>query len=177
MSERTAPNLPRGVDALADAFKTLAIDPPLVEHEAAFTVDQSRDLRGKIAGVHTKNLFLKDKKGALFLVTAPEDAAIDLKRIHIAIGARGRVSFGSAEVMERALGIAPGSVTPLALINDPAGDVRCVLHPDVAAAALVNVHPLRNTATITLTGEELGALLRHTGHTPLVTPLPAPDEA
>ncbi|MEM9221136.1 MAG: prolyl-tRNA synthetase associated domain-containing protein [Pseudomonadota bacterium] len=179
MSETPPPgaaaDLPRGVGDLADAFAVLGIDPPTVEHEAAFTVDQSRHLRGTIAGVHTKNLFLKDKKGALFLVTAPEHAEIDLKRIHTVIGAKGRVSFGSAEAMARVLGIAPGSVTPLALINDRAGEVQCVLDPRVASADLVNVHPLRNTATVTLTGEELNAFLHHTGHGPLVSALPAPE--
>jgi Ala-tRNA(Pro) deacylase len=159
---------------LADVFRSLGIDPPIVEHEAAFTVEDSRELRGTIPGVHTKNLFLKDKKGALFLVTAPEDAAIDLKAIHTAIGGRGRVSFGSAEALARHLGIAPGSVSPLALLNDREGLVRCVLHPAVAAAGLVNVHPLRNTATVTLTGAEFAAFLKHIDHEPLVTELPGP---
>ena len=161
---------------LADAFAALGIEPPTVEHEAAHTVSESRDLRGTIPGVHTKNLFLKDKKGRLFLVTAPEDAAIDLKAIHTAIGGRGRVSFGSAEAMAQYLGIAPGSVSPLALLNDTEGLVTCVLHPEVAGAALVNVHPLRNTATVTLTRDEFLAFLAHTGHTPLVVPLPTPAE-
>ena len=161
---------------LADAFAALGIDPPTVEHEAAHTVSESRDLRGTIPGVHTKNLFLKDKKGRLFLVTAPEDAPLDLKAIHSAIGGRGRVSFGSAEAMVQHLGIVPGSVTPLALLNDTEGVVTCVLHPDIAEAELVNVHPLRNTATLTLTRAEFLAFLAHTGHTPLVVPLPTPAE-
>lgn len=150
------------------------VDPPSVEHEAAHTVDESRELRGRIPGVHTKNLFLKDKKGKLFLVTAPEDAAIDLKTIHTAIGGRGRVSFGSAEAMVQHLGIAPGSVTPLALLNDTDNLVTFVLHRAVAEAPLVNVHPLRNTATITLTQAQFAAFLAHVAHPPLVTDLPEP---
>lgn len=172
-----APAAPRGFDLLAEAFAALGIDAPAVEHEAAHTVDESRDLRGTIPGVHTKNLFLKDKKGALFLVTAPEDAAVDLKRIHTAIGAKGRVSFASAEAMARHLGVTPGSVTPLALINDAARAVTCVLHPDVASAGLVNVHPLRNTATVTLAGPAFINYLNHIGHPPLVTELPSPEPA
>lgn len=159
---------------LAAIFTALGIDPPTVEHEAAFSVDDSRELRGTIPGVHTKNLFLKDKKGRLFLVTAPEDAALDLKGIHTAIGGRGRVSFASAEAMAQYLGIAPGSVSPLALLNDTAGAVTCVLHPAVAEAALVNVHPLRNTATVTLTRDEFAAFLAHIDHAPLVVALPTP---
>lgn len=159
---------------LFDAFAALGIAPEVVEHEAAFTVSDSRELRGTLPGVHTKNLFLKDKKGRLFLVTAPEDAAIDLKAIHTAIGARGRVSFGSAERMLEHLGIVPGSVTPLALINDTAGAVTFVLHPAVAEAAIVNVHPLRNTATVALTGAQFAAFLTHIDHEPLVVALPEP---
>ncbi|MEM0908919.1 MAG: prolyl-tRNA synthetase associated domain-containing protein [Pseudomonadota bacterium] len=160
--------LPRGLAALAEAFSVLNIAPPLVEHEAAFTVEQSQALCRDIPGVHTKNLFLKDKKGSVFLLTAPDDALVDLKTLHTRIGGRGRVSFASGELMARHLGIAPGSVTPLALINDHERLVQCVLHPDVANAATVNVHPLRNTATITLTGEELHRFLSHVGHPPHV---------
>src|SRR6201987_5175657 len=88
-----------------------------VTHPALFTVEQSRELRGSIPGAHTKNLFLKDKKGALFLVTTLEDAAIELKSLHRRLGAGGRFSFGSAEPMRETLGIEPGSVTPFAAIN------------------------------------------------------------
>lgn len=168
------PLAPRGFERLERAFAALSIDPPLIEHEPAFTVDDSRELRGTIPGVHTKNLFLKDKKGGLFLVTAPEDAAIDLKTIHTAIGARGRVSFGAAPLLAEVLGVTPGAVTPLALINDTAGRVRFVLHRAVADGALVNMHPLRNTATVTLTAAEFAAFLSHIGHEPLVTALPEP---
>ncbi|MEM6848458.1 MAG: prolyl-tRNA synthetase associated domain-containing protein [Pseudomonadota bacterium] len=150
---------PRGFERLSAAFAALGIDPPLREHEAVFTVAQSQHLRGQIPGVHTKNLFLKDKKGALFLLTAPEDAPIDLKKLHTQIGARGRVSFASAQLLAEHLGVVPGSVTPLALINDEERAVTGVLHPIVASAALVNVHPLRNNATVTLTGDELVSFL------------------
>ncbi|UOM36416.1 prolyl-tRNA synthetase associated domain-containing protein [Acuticoccus sp. I52.16.1] len=176
MSEGASPDAaPRGFDRLAEAFAALGIDPPTVEHEAAFTVDSAVELRGTIPGLHTKNLFLKDKKGAYFLVTAPEDAAIDLKRIHTVIGAKGRVSFGSAEAMVAMLGVTPGSVTPLALINDDAGTVRCIFHQALGEADLINVHPLRNTATVTLARAELFEILRRAGHEPDVMTLPAPD--
>ena len=153
------PVVPRGFDRLEAAFAALGIDPPVREHEAVFTVAESQDLRGQIDGLHTKNLFLKDKKGVLFLLTAPEDAAIDLKTLHTKLGAKGRVSFASAERLAEHLGVLPGSVTPLALINDAQRAVIGVLHPRVASAPLVNVHPLRNTATVTMTGEELVRLL------------------
>src|SRR5213593_1016490 len=92
----------------------LGIAHATVTHPALFTVEQSRELRGTIPGGHTKNLFLKDKKGALYLVTALEDAVIELKSLHRRIGAAGRFSFGSADQLRTALGIEPGAVTPLA---------------------------------------------------------------
>src|SRR5713101_2734970 len=105
----------------------LSIAHVTVTHPPLFTVEQSRELRGTIPGGHTKNLFLKDKKGALFLVTALEDAVIELKSLHRLIGASGRLSFGSAELMRATLGIEPGAVTPLAAMNDSEGRVAVVL--------------------------------------------------
>src|SRR5436309_10714957 len=99
------------------ALDRLGIPYATVTHPPLFTVEQSQSLRGKIPGAHTKNLFLKDKKGALFLVSALEDAAIELKSLHRALGAGGRFSFGSAELMRETLGIEPGAVTPLAAMN------------------------------------------------------------
>lgn len=163
------PSAPRGFDRLAEAFARHGVnDAECIEHEAAYTVDDSRELRGTIPGVHTKNLFLKDKKGRLFLVTAPEEADLDLKTIHTALGGRGRVSFASAELMTRHLGVTPGSVTPLALINDDERAVTCVFHKAVMGADIVNVHPLRNTATVSLPGSALIAILTDAGHPPMV---------
>jgi len=135
-------------------------------------VEEARALRGTIPGLHTKNLFLKDRKGALFLVTAPEDAALDLKQIHVALGAKGRVSFASGERLIEVLGVEPGSVTPLALVNDDERRVTFVLHQAFRAAELVNVHPLRNDATLTLRVEDLYRFLRHIGREPDIRDLP-----
>ena len=99
-------------------------------HPPLFTVEKSRELRGTIPGGHTKNLFLRDKKGAPFLVVALEDAAIELKSLHRLLGATGRFSFGSAELMRDLLGVEPGSVTPFAAINDrDAGSRWCSTPP------------------------------------------------
>ena len=99
-------------DQLFAALDRLGIAHPTVSHPPLFTVEQSQSLRGAIAGGHTKNLFLRDKKGALFLVTALEDAAIELKSLHRRLGATGRFSFGSADLMMETLGVTPGAVTP-----------------------------------------------------------------
>jgi len=144
----------------------------VTEHDPVFTVDEARALRGTIPGLHTKNLFLKDKKGGLFLVTVPEDAAVDLKSLHTALGARGRVSFASGELLREVLGVEPGSVTPLALVNDPDHRVTFILHQAFADADPVNVHPLRNTATVTLRRDDFLAFLRHLGRKADIRQLP-----
>jgi len=101
--------MPVTPDELFAALDRLGIAHPTVSHPPLFTVEQSRSLRGSIAGGHTKNLFLRDKKGALFLVTALEDAAIELKSLHRRLGATGRFSFGSADLMMETLGVTPGA--------------------------------------------------------------------
>lgn len=127
------------LDRLGVAHKTTA-------HRPVFTVDESRDLKASMPGGHTKNLFLKDKKGALFLVCALSDTAIDLNALSKALGA-GRFSFGSAERLRENLGVEPGSVTLFALINDPERRVTLVLDEGLFAHDPVNFHPLRNDAT------------------------------
>jgi len=140
-----------------------------VSHAPLFTVEQSQALRGTIAGAHTKNLFLKDKKGVLFLVTALENAAIELKSLHRRLGASGRFSFGSAELMRETLGIEPGSVTPFAAINDAERRVRVVLDAELMGHATINCHPLTNTMTTTIGRDDLVAFLTATGHPPEIT--------
>ena len=135
-----------------------------VHHEALFTVEQSKALRGPIEGLHVKNLFLKDKKSRLFLVTAVESTQIDLKTLHSRIGGQGRLSFCSAEQLMEYLGVEPGSVTPLALINDPAHRVNFVVDPALLSGARINVHPLVNTMTSGLSLDGFKAFLALTGH-------------
>lgn len=142
------------------------------EHEAVFTVEESHRLHDAIPGAHTKNLFLKDAGGQFWLVTAPHDARVDLKALPGIIGSK-KLSFARAEDMQQLLGISPGSVTPLAAMNDEGGLVRVVLDIRLAGHDCVNVHPLRNTATIGLSGADLAAFLRGAGHDILVIEVPA----
>lgn len=139
-----------------------------VSHPPLATVADSQALRGKIGGAHTKNLFLKDKKGRYFLVTVEEEATVDLKTIHQLIGASGRVSFGSAEAMMSMLGVAPGAVTMFGVINDRDNQVTLVVDSAVMAEPTINAHPLVNTATTTISREALTAFFRLAGHQPLV---------
>jgi Ala-tRNA(Pro) deacylase len=145
---------------------SLAISTETVDHPPLFTVEESRRLRGKLRGLHAKNLFLKDKKDRHFLVVAEEAAEIDLKRLHERIGARGRLSFGSAERLLAILGVTPGSVTPFALLNDRPPSIELVLDDRFAAAEAANFHPLVNTATTTISGADLLRFLAATGHAP-----------
>ena len=136
-----------------------------VEHPPVFTVEEAKALRGNLPGHHIKNLFLRNKKEEMWLVVALEDRAIDLKRLGEVLGA-GRLSFGSADRLKRYLGVEPGSVTPLALVNDEAHAVRLVLDRGVAEDGPVNAHPLVNTMTTALAPADLLRFFAATGHTP-----------
>ena len=164
----------RGEAGLLADMDALAIPFTAHEHVAVFTVAESDTVNAAIPGAHTKNLFLKDAGGAFWLVTVPGEARVDLKALPAAIGCK-RVSFGKPDDMQRLLGIAPGSVTPLAAINAEPGSITVVLDAGLAAAERVNVHPLRNTGTIGLAGATILDLLRHWGHEPLIASLPVQD--
>jgi Ala-tRNA(Pro) deacylase len=146
-------------------LEALGIAHRTVEHPPVFTVEEAKALRGNLAGHHIKNLFLRNKKEEMWLVVALEDRAIDLKRLGEVLGA-GRLSFGSADRLKRTLGVEPGSVTPLALINDRAQAVRLVLDRGVADGGPVNAHPLVNTMTTALSAADLLRFFAATGHTP-----------
>jgi len=148
----------------------LGISHNTTHHSAAFTVDQARSLRGQIPGGHTKNLFLKDKKGSLFLVVALEHAPIDLKALQHTLGA-ARFSFGSAELLRQVLGVEPGAVTPFAAINDPDRKVTIILDAAMMEHAVLNYHPLDNTMTTSIGREDLLKFLDATGHRAQVVPV------
>jgi len=137
-------------------------------HPALFTVEHSRALRGTIPGGHTKNLFLKDKRGAFFLVVALEDAEIELKSLHRRLGAGGRFSFGSTDALRELLGVEPGSVTPFAAFNDVAGKVAVVLDSAMLAHEVLNYHPLVNTMTTSISRGGLVKFLKACGHEPRI---------
>ena len=160
-------NLPEVAVQLIDYLQELGIETTTRQHPAAFTVEDAKELRGLIPGGHTKNLFLKDKKGQLWLVVALEDTQVDLKALPKRIGS-ARLSFGKPELLEEALGVKPGSVTPFALVNDGAGRVRVVLDSRMMEHDRLNFHPLVNTATTTIRREDFLKFLRATGHEPLI---------
>ncbi len=152
----------------------LGIPHSTVTHPPLFTVEQSQALRGQIPGGHTKNLFLRDKKGALYLVTALEDATIDLKSLHRRLGASGRFSFGSADLLRETLGVEPGAVTPFAALNDAGKRVTVVLDQVLLRHEAINCHPLVNTMTTTVPREGLLKFLAATGHPPRIEAVAEP---
>ncbi len=160
--------MPASPDDLFAYLDGLGIPHRTISHPALFTVEESRRLRGTIAGQHTKNLFLKDKKDAVFLVVAPEDANIELKSLHRRLGASGRFSFGSAALMRELIGVEPGAVTPFAAINDAACRVTVVLDGAMMQAGVLNFHPLANTMTTSIARDDLVRFLKATGHEPLI---------
>jgi Ala-tRNA(Pro) deacylase len=158
--------MPASPDDLFAYLDSLGIAHKSVSHPPVFTVGEARTLRGSVAGAHTKNLFLRDKKGATFLVVALEDASIELRSVHRQLGASGRFSFGSPELLRELLGVEPGSVTPFSVINDKACRVTVVLDAAMMAHEVLNFHPLVNTGTTTISREGLLKFLEATGHRP-----------
>lgn len=147
------------LDALGLAHST-------IEHPPLFTVEDSKKLRGEIPGAHIKNLFVKDKKGRLFLLVAEEEAVIDLKKVHELVGAQGRVSFVQGDKMEEAWGVKPGAVTPFGAINDKEGLVTVILEANLARDPIINAHPLVNTMTTTISRRDLERFLEAENHAP-----------
>lgn len=138
------------------------------EHPPLYTVEQSQALRGELPGAHIKNLFLRDKKGRMWLVTVLESRDMDLKALRQRLGAQGNLSFGSAERLMEHLGVVPGAVTPFAVINDGAGAVAMVLDKAVLEDSPVNAHPLRNDRTTTIAPADLLRFLQAENHPPLI---------
>lgn len=132
------------------------------DHPAVFRVEEGLDLKADMPGVHSKNLFLKDKKGKLWLISAAQDTILDLKRAHKVIGS-DRLSFGNENLLWRHLGVRPGSVTALGLINDPQQEVTFILDVRLWQAEIVNFHPLENTATTALDQTAFRAFMESLG--------------
>jgi Ala-tRNA(Pro) deacylase len=159
------PNVP---EDLMRHLADLGIEVTTYHHPPLFTVEQSQGLRGEIAGGHTKNLFLRDRKDRYFLVALEEQASVDLKGIHHLIGASGRVSFGNPERLMALLGVEPGAVTLFGVLNDAEGAVTVVIDEPLMEHAVINAHPLHNAATTSIRREDLLRFLSSTGHEPLV---------
>ena len=152
-------------DDLYALFERIGVTWTRHAHAPVFTVEEAQALRGALPGAHTKNLFLKAKDGALWLVTCLEDRRIRIRDLEKALGAR-KMSFGSPDLLRATLGVEPGSVTPFALINDTDRAVNVALDSTMMDCETLNFHPLRNDATVAVSNGGLARVLEETGHAP-----------
>lgn len=149
-------------------FNELNIDSKPLPYPVSHTVEEGKELRGNMKGTFTKNLLLKDKKHQLFLISVFEDQEVNLKKLHKSIGANGRLSFASDETMIDLLGVIPGSLTPLGIINDKGNQVKVVIDKDLLDKDQVNFHPLINTESIGLSSQELLLFIKDCGHDAII---------
>ena len=163
---------PASPEQLFERLDALGITTRTVEHPPVFTVQEAQRLRGQLAGGHCKNLFLRNKKGKMWLVVCNEESTVDLKALAKRLGA-GRFSFGSPHRLMEHLGVIPGAVTPLAIINDHDGAVKVVIERSLLQHEALNCHPLDNARTSTIGTADLVRFLEAEGHAPEVFDLPA----
>jgi len=161
-------------DRLFERLAALGIAAPIVPYPAHATVEEGKVLRGAMAGTFTKNLLLKDKKRRMFLLSIHEDRALNLKTVHTRVGANGHLSFASGERMMELLGVMPGALTPLGLINDEMKAITVVVDASLLDAEQINFHPLINTESIGLKPDELIAFVRSCGGEPMLIDFDTP---
>ena len=152
-------------DDLLAHLQSLGIDAKTSTHPPLMTVDDAKRLRGDLPGGHVKNLFLRDKRERFWLLTTLEDTRVDLKRMAQRLDA-GRFTFANADQLKALLGILPGAVSPLAVINDTARQFTMVLDEALLAHDPLNVHPLVNDRTTTMATGDLLRVLESCGHKP-----------
>ncbi|MAF49051.1 MAG: prolyl-tRNA synthetase associated domain-containing protein [Rhodospirillales bacterium] len=162
--------MPASESELFERLGRLGIETQTKRHAPMFTVEDAKALRGDMPGGHCKSLFLKDKKGALWLAVMLEDKQLDLKALQAKLGS-ARLSFARPELMRDVLGVEPGSVTPFAVINPSAEAVRVVLDSAMLAHDPLNYHPLGNQATTAIAPDDLLTYLQDCGHQPMIIAL------
>lgn len=167
----TSLSKPAKPEELLSLLDELAMEVKTHHHEAVFTVEESEHVTASIPGAHTKNLFVKDKKGSFFLIVADNKARISLNKIHSLIGARGRVSFANEELLMEHLGIKPGSVNAFAPINDVQKNVTVIIDAPLLKSDQINCHPLINEMTTTISRDDLLRFLDYVEHKPLIVQL------
>ena len=172
MTDNGLAELPTSPEDLLGRLGELGIKTETVRHPPVFTVEEAKAQRGELPGSHIKNLFLRNKKGAMWLVTCLEDRQIDLKALGTALEA-GRFSFGSAERLMTYLGVLPGAVTPFAVINDKDAHVQVVLDRGLLDHDPINAHPLVNDMTTAIAAQDLIRFLEAVGHPPRIFDLGA----
>jgi len=155
--------MPTSPDALMRRLSDLKIPYDLHHHEAVFTVAQSDKISASITALHTRNMFLRTKKKENYLVTLSDETPIDLKKLSDLLEC-GRFSFGSPDRLFEHLGVYPGSVTPLSVINAQPHAVTIILEKSMMDADVVAYHPLQNTMTVTMKPDDLLKFIKACGH-------------
>ena len=166
--------MPMTSGELFERLAALGIETKTYRHPPLNTVAESQTLRGDLPGGHVKNLFLRDKKRRIWLVTVLEDREVDLKALRRRLGAQGTLSFGRAELLAEVLGVAPGAVTPFGVVNDTEARASVVIDRAVLARDPVNCHPLVNYMTTAIAPDDLLRFLEACGHPPQIIDLDAP---
>lgn len=164
LEDGSAPATP---DELLALLEELGIPATTHRHPPVFTVEEAQRHKGDLPGAHTKNLFVRDKKGRMWLLVALFDREIELLSIAKKLRVSGRFSFGSAERLMRFLGVVPGSVTPFAVVNDHGGAVRVALDSGLRDQEVWNAHPLDNAMTTAVRGEDMVRFLEVMEHPPV----------
>ena len=159
--------MPATRDELFARFDQLGIATTTLDHAQVFTVEEAQKVHGEIPGGHCKNLFLKDEKGAIWLIICLEDARVDLKAAPAKIGSK-RLTFGKPDLLMEVLGVEPGSVTPFGLINDTAVRTTVILDAAMMEHEKLNYHPLVNSATTTIAAADLVKFIKSCGHEPRI---------
>jgi len=162
LADGSAPATP---DDLFARLDELGIRTRTIQHVAVFTVEESKAHRGELDGGHTKNLFLRNKKGKMWLVVCPEDLGVDLRALGEKLGA-GRFSFASPERLMRYLGVIPGAVTPFGVINDTGGHVKIAIDRAALEEEPLHFHPLDNAMTTAISADDLLRFLEAVDHVP-----------
>ncbi len=160
-------SLPVTSDALIAMLDAAGIGYTRHDHVPLRTVGDAKQVQDAMgAGLHIKNLYLRDRKKRNWLVTLEQDRDIDLKVLGEKIGAAG-LSFGSQERLMEYLGIRPGAVSPLAMVTGARTGVTLVLDPALRDAERVHMHPLVNDRTLAIAPADLTRWLAATGCTPV----------
>lgn len=158
------------MNVLDERFRRLGIQVAILEHPPVNTVEESKARRGNLSGAHLKNLLLRNKKNDLWLLCALEDTQIDIKMLSEQLGS-GRLSFANPAQLLETLGVEPGAVSPFGVINDRSGQVKVVLEDRVLECDLLNFHPLRNDATVTIARDDFLRFMEAENHSPITVRL------
>lgn len=165
-------------NAVTSLLGQLKIDAKTYQHDAAFTVEEQSVHVGHLPGSLTKNLFLRDKKYGLFLVTTRSDRDVNMKTVGSLLKLAGsNLRLGDEELLQQKLGVIRGAVSPFALLNDVVKEVTFCIDKALLDESLINIHPLRNDRTTSISPASLMDFLKHIDHAPTVLEFPTESEA